>query len=142
MCRPRVGAANPLFFLWRALWCPTAPASQTKNRRTAEESRTMTDNVNRHCNPLFDTVGNGTHKKAHIHRLILPAFLLKQMLNAKLLFQDNRNSSSANLLKTRCLLLAGNYIFTFSMKSIFIDITKNQTHILFVTDKFDLQHVY
>ena len=95
-----------------------------------------------HCNPFFDTVGNGTHKKAHIHRLILPVFLLKQMLNAKLLFQDNRNSSSANLLTTRCLLFAGNYIFTFSMKSIFIDITKIQTHILFVTDKFDLRHVY
>jgi hypothetical protein len=40
MCRPRVGAANLLFSLWRALWCPTAPASWTKSRRTAEESRT------------------------------------------------------------------------------------------------------
>jgi len=37
----RVGAANPLFSLWRALWRPTAPASRTKSRRTAEESRTM-----------------------------------------------------------------------------------------------------
>jgi hypothetical protein len=41
MCRPRVGAANPLFSLWRALRRPTAPASRTKNRRTAEESRTI-----------------------------------------------------------------------------------------------------
>jgi hypothetical protein len=32
--------ANPLFSLWRALWRPTAPASRTKSRRTAEESRT------------------------------------------------------------------------------------------------------
>ena len=39
MCRPGVGAANPLFSLWRAL-CPMAPASRTKSRRTAEESRT------------------------------------------------------------------------------------------------------
>ena len=41
MCRYGVGAVNPLFFLWRALWRPTAPASRTKSRRTAEESRTM-----------------------------------------------------------------------------------------------------
>ena len=27
-------------FLWRALWRPTAPASRTKSRRMAEESRT------------------------------------------------------------------------------------------------------
>jgi hypothetical protein len=40
MCRPRVGATNPLFSLWRAFWRPTAPASRTKSRRTAEESRT------------------------------------------------------------------------------------------------------
>jgi hypothetical protein len=40
MCQGRVGAANPLFSLWRALWRPTAPASLTKSRRTAEESRT------------------------------------------------------------------------------------------------------
>jgi hypothetical protein len=40
MCRPRVGAANPLFSLWRVLRRPTAPASRTKSRRTAEESRT------------------------------------------------------------------------------------------------------
>ena len=40
MCRPGVGAANPLIFLWRALWRPTAPASRTKSRQTAEESRT------------------------------------------------------------------------------------------------------
>jgi hypothetical protein len=42
MCRPRVGVANPLFSLWRALRLPTAPASRTKSRRTAEESRTRT----------------------------------------------------------------------------------------------------
>jgi hypothetical protein len=36
-----VGVANPLFFLWRALRRPSAPASQTKSRRTAEESRTI-----------------------------------------------------------------------------------------------------
>jgi hypothetical protein len=40
MCRPRVGAANLLFSLWRALWRPTAPASRTKSRRMAEECRT------------------------------------------------------------------------------------------------------
>jgi hypothetical protein len=40
MCRPRVGAANPLFSLWRALWRPSAPASRTKSRRTTEVSRT------------------------------------------------------------------------------------------------------
>ena len=40
VCRPRVGVANPLFSLWRMLWRPTAPASRTKSRRTAEESRT------------------------------------------------------------------------------------------------------
>jgi hypothetical protein len=40
MCRPRVGAANLLFSLWRALWRSTVPASRTKSRRTAEESRT------------------------------------------------------------------------------------------------------
>ena len=40
MCRPRVGVANPLFSLWRALRRPTAPASRTKSRRMAEESRT------------------------------------------------------------------------------------------------------
>ena len=39
MCRARVGTANLLFSLWRALWSPTAPASRTKSRRTAEESR-------------------------------------------------------------------------------------------------------
>jgi hypothetical protein len=30
---------------WRALWCPTAPASRTKSRWTAEESRTNTVGV-------------------------------------------------------------------------------------------------
>ena len=40
MCRPRVGVANSLFSLRRALWRPTAPGSRTKSRRTAEESRT------------------------------------------------------------------------------------------------------
>jgi hypothetical protein len=40
MCQPRVGAANQMFSLWRALWRPTAPASRIKSRRTAEESRT------------------------------------------------------------------------------------------------------
>jgi hypothetical protein len=40
MCRPGVGATNPLFSLWRALWRPTAPARRTKSRRTAEGSRT------------------------------------------------------------------------------------------------------
>jgi hypothetical protein len=40
MCRPRVEAANPRFSLWSALWRHTAPASRTKCRRTAEESRT------------------------------------------------------------------------------------------------------
>ena len=39
MCRPGVGAANPLFSLWRGLWHPTAPANPTKSRREAEESR-------------------------------------------------------------------------------------------------------
>jgi len=43
MCRHRVGAENPLFSLWRALWRPTAPASRTKSRRTAGESRTRAD---------------------------------------------------------------------------------------------------
>jgi hypothetical protein len=38
MCRPRVGVANSLFSLRRALCRPTA--SRTKSRRTAEESRT------------------------------------------------------------------------------------------------------
>jgi hypothetical protein len=38
--RPRVGAANPLFSLWRALWRPSAPASRTKSHRTTEVSRT------------------------------------------------------------------------------------------------------
>jgi hypothetical protein len=38
MCRPRVGATNPLFSLWRTLPRPTAPASRTKSHRTAEES--------------------------------------------------------------------------------------------------------
>jgi hypothetical protein len=38
MCRPRVGATNPLFSLWRTLRRPTAPASRTKSHRTAEES--------------------------------------------------------------------------------------------------------
>ena len=32
--------ADPEFSLWRVLWRPTAPASRTKSRRTAEESRT------------------------------------------------------------------------------------------------------
>jgi len=32
-----------LISLWRALWRPTTPASQTKSRRTAEESRTNLD---------------------------------------------------------------------------------------------------
>ena len=40
MCRPRVGVANPLFSLWRALLHPMAPASQAKSCRMAEESRT------------------------------------------------------------------------------------------------------
>ena len=40
MCRPRVGVANPLFSLWRVLRRPTAPASRTKSRWMAEESRT------------------------------------------------------------------------------------------------------
>jgi len=40
MCRHGDEAANLLFFLWRALWRPTAPASRTQSRRTAEESRT------------------------------------------------------------------------------------------------------
>jgi hypothetical protein len=40
MCRPGVGATNPLFSLWRALRRPTAPASRAKSRWTAEESRT------------------------------------------------------------------------------------------------------
>ena len=40
MWRSRVGAANPLLSLWRALWRPMAPASRTKSRRTTEESRT------------------------------------------------------------------------------------------------------
>ena len=39
MCRPRVGEANPLFSLCRALWRPTALAKK-KSCRTAEESRT------------------------------------------------------------------------------------------------------
>jgi hypothetical protein len=43
MCRRRDAAANPLFSWWRALWRPTAPASRTKSRRTAEESRTSND---------------------------------------------------------------------------------------------------
>ena len=30
MCRYRVGLENPLFCLWRALWCPTATASPKK----------------------------------------------------------------------------------------------------------------
>jgi hypothetical protein len=41
--RLRVGEANPLFSLCRALWRPTAPASWRKSRRTAEESRTISD---------------------------------------------------------------------------------------------------
>jgi hypothetical protein len=53
MCRPGDGAANPLFFLWSAFGRPTAPASRTKRRRTAEESRTsgvytLYGNKNRH----------------------------------------------------------------------------------------------
>jgi hypothetical protein len=40
MCRPGVGTVNPLFYLWRVLRHPTAPASRIKSRRTAEESRT------------------------------------------------------------------------------------------------------
>ena len=40
MCRSGVGASNTLFSLWRALCRPTAPASRTKRRRMAEESRT------------------------------------------------------------------------------------------------------
>ena len=34
---------NPLFSLWRALWRTTAPASRTKSRRTADESRTSSN---------------------------------------------------------------------------------------------------
>jgi hypothetical protein len=37
---PGVGVTNPLFSVCRALWRPTAPASRSKSRRTAEESRT------------------------------------------------------------------------------------------------------
>ena len=40
MCRPRVGEANPLFSLCRALWRPTAPASRKKAVGRQKESRT------------------------------------------------------------------------------------------------------
>jgi hypothetical protein len=42
---PGVGAANLLFSLWRVLRRPTAPASRTKSRRTAKESRTNDKHV-------------------------------------------------------------------------------------------------
>ena len=54
MCRPGVGAANPLFSLWRALWRPTAPASRPKSRRTAEESRTNLEGETICYKELFD----------------------------------------------------------------------------------------
>jgi hypothetical protein len=43
MCRPRVGEANSLFFLCRALWRPTALAK--KSPRKAEESRTNSKRI-------------------------------------------------------------------------------------------------
>jgi hypothetical protein len=49
MRRPGVGAANTLFFLWRVLRLPTAPASRTKIRRTPEESQTTTVAVEKNC---------------------------------------------------------------------------------------------
>ena len=40
--------------LWRALWCPTAPASRTKSCRTAEESRINLHREGRLRTKLFD----------------------------------------------------------------------------------------
>jgi hypothetical protein len=60
MCRLRVGAANSLFSLWRAFWRPTAPASQTKSRRTAEESQTRTTSAYRRA-----VSGSNTHTRAY-----------------------------------------------------------------------------
>ena len=60
MCRLRVGAANSLFSLWRAFWRPTAPASQTISRRTAEESQTRTTSAYRRA-----VSGSNTHTRAY-----------------------------------------------------------------------------
>ena len=53
MCRPGVAAANQLFSLWRTPWRPTAPASRTKSRRTAEESRTRKGSMRDPWMPIF-----------------------------------------------------------------------------------------
>jgi hypothetical protein len=66
MCRPGVGAANPLFSLRRVLERHTAPASRTKSHRTAEEYRTTCDIA-----PLF----------IHTHRKI------KEFLKLSILLQ-------------------------------------------------------